>query len=214
MTIEGLTALRQNVIEGEADLVPQLVQAALDAGEPAEVILKQGLIAAMDEVGRQFEAGDFFVPEMLFAARAMQAGLVLLKPRLQQSEVKAAGRVVIGTVHGDMHDIGKNLVAMMLEGAGFEVVDLGIDVPPDRFVEAIRQHAPQLLGMSALLTTTMLQLTVTLQALEAAGVRQQVKVMVGGAPVTEAFAQKIGADGYAADASRAVGLAKALVGGA
>jgi 5-methyltetrahydrofolate--homocysteine methyltransferase len=164
----------------------------------------------MDEVGRRFEEGDFFVPEMLIAARAMQAGLGFLKPYLQESDIKSAGTVAIGTVKGDLHDIGKNLVGMMLEGAGFEVKDLGVDVSPESFVQAVQQGA-QVVGMSALLTTTMGNMQRTIEALNQAGVREQVKVVIGGAPVTEDYAAKIGADGYAPDASSATRVVRSLL---
>ncbi len=200
------------IIDGDQDLVQQKVNEALQAGTAPGVILNEGMIAAMAEVGRRFEEGDYFVPEMLIAARAMQAGLALLKPHLQQDELKAAGTVVIGTVKGDLHDIGKNLVAMMLEGAGFEVIDLGADVSPEKFVDAARSHGAQIVAMSALLTTTMPNMKTTLEALQSAGIRQQVKVMVGGAPVTDSYASQIGADGFAPDASRAVHLARSLLG--
>jgi 5-methyltetrahydrofolate--homocysteine methyltransferase len=169
------------------------------------------LIAAMGEVGRQFEAGDFFVPEMLVAARAMQAGLKLLKPYLARADVKAAGRIAIGTVKGDLHDIGKNLVAMMLEGSGFEVMDLGVDVAPDVYVRAVREGGAQIIGMSALLTTTMGSMQATLEALKTAGLRDKVKVMIGGAPVTQDYANKIGADAFAPDASSATRTARQLL---
>lgn len=200
-----------NVMEGQGPAVKEKVQAALDAGIEAPVILNEGMIAAMAEVGRLFEEGEYFVPEMLIAARAMQAGLAILKPRLVDSGVEAAGKVVIGTVKGDLHDIGKNLVAMMLEGAGFEVIDLGADVSPEKFVEATRTQGAQIVAMSALLTTTMPGMKTTIEALNAAGLRNQVKVMVGGAPVTQDYAKQIGADGFSTDASRAVSTAKALV---
>ncbi len=200
-----------HVMEGQSEAVKQKVQAALDAGIPAPTILNEGMIAAMAEVGRLFEEGEYFVPEMLIAARAMQGGLALLKPHLVDSDVKIAGKVVIGTVKGDLHDIGKNLVAMMLEGAGFEVVDLGADVAPDKFVNAAREHQAQIVAMSALLTTTMPGMKATIEALNTAGMRDQVKIMVGGAPVTQDYATLIGADGYSSDASRAVAAAKALL---
>ena len=200
-----------NVMEGEADVVKEKVQAALDAGIKAPVILNEGLIAAMREVGRLFEEGEFFVPEMLISARAMQVGLSLLQPDLKESDVKSAGKVVIGTVKGDLHDIGKNLVAMMLEGAGFEIIDLGIDVAPEKFAEAVREHGANILALSALLTTTMPSMRATVEALTAAGIRAQVKVMIGGAPITQDYAIQIGADGYAPDASRAVATAKSLL---
>ena len=207
-----IEAVYEAVLDGEEQEAAAATEAALLAGRSPVEILNEGMIAAMAEVGRLFETGEFFVPEMLIAARAMQAGLTVLKPQLIKADIKSAGRIVLGTVKGDLHDIGKNLVGMMLEGAGFEVIDLGINVPPDRFIEAIRAHQPQILGMSALLTTTIPNMRVTIDAIQAAGLRETVKIVVGGAPVTEAFAQKIGADGYAADASRAVTLAKSLVG--
>ncbi|RPH55840.1 MAG: cobalamin-binding protein [Chloroflexi bacterium] len=206
-----LKQIYQNVVDGEAAEVESGVKAALAAGVDAEEILHKGLVAAMDEVGQRFEEGDLFVPEMLIAARAMQAGLALLKPHLIKADVKAAGKVAIGTVKGDLHDIGKNLVAMMLEGAGFEVHDLGVDVTPEAFVKAA-QDGVQVIGMSALLTTTMSNMEVTVQALKAAGLRDKVKVMIGGAPVTQEYANKIGADGFAADASSATRIARQLVG--
>jgi 5-methyltetrahydrofolate--homocysteine methyltransferase len=166
----------------------------------------------MTEVGKKFEEGEYFVPEMLISARAMQSGLAILKPLLVASDVRATGKVVIGTVKGDLHDIGKNLVGMMLEGAGFELIDLGTDVRAEQFVTAVRENAPDLVAMSALLTTTMPAMKSTVEALVEAGVRHQVKVIVGGAPVTGEYAAKIGADGYAADASRAAALATRLVG--
>jgi 5-methyltetrahydrofolate--homocysteine methyltransferase len=205
-----LTGIYQSVIDGDAAQVQAGVQAALSQGIQAEVVLQQGLIAAMEEVGKRFEEGEFFVPEMLIAARAMQGGLSLLKPHLVESGVKSAGIVAIGTVKGDLHDIGKNLVAMMLEGAGFEVHDLGVDVDPQAFVKAVEEGA-QVIGMSALLTTTMSNMQNTLKALHAAGMRQQVKVLIGGAPVTDAYAQQIGADAYAADASSAVRMVRQLM---
>ncbi len=200
------------MINGQKAPVENLVRQALEAKLPPDEILNTGLIAAMKEVGARFEAGDFYVPEMLIAARAMQAGLAILKPHLAQGGIQSAGKVVIGTVKGDLHDIGKNLVSMMLEGAGFEIVDLGTDVPPEKFVAAIKENNAGLLGMSALLTTTMSNMKLVLAALKEAGVREQVKVMIGGAPVTDSFAKEIGADGYAPDASRAVTLAKSLMG--
>jgi 5-methyltetrahydrofolate--homocysteine methyltransferase len=198
------------VIDGDASQVASSVQAALDQGTPADQILQQALISAMEEVGKRFEEGDFFVPEMLIAARAMQSGLALLKPHLVADGVKAAGKIAIGTVKGDLHDIGKNLVAMMLEGAGYEVHDLGVDVEPQAFVKAVQDGA-QVIGMSALLTTTMNNMQQTLAALEAAGLRQQVKVMIGGAPVTDTYARQVGADAYAPDASSAVRAARQLL---
>jgi 5-methyltetrahydrofolate--homocysteine methyltransferase len=205
-----LKPIYENVIEGQADEVESGVKSALAAGVDAGVILNEALIAAMDEVGCRFEDGDFFVPEMLISARAMQAGLALLKPHLTAIDVQAAGKIAIGTVKGDLHDIGKNLVAMMLEGAGFEIVDLGVDATPEAFVKAVREGA-NLIGMSALLTTTMSNMSATIEALKAAGLRDKVKVMVGGAPVTEEFAKAIGADAFAPDASSATRVARQLV---
>jgi 5-methyltetrahydrofolate--homocysteine methyltransferase len=204
-------AIYDAVIDGDAAAVQAGVQAALAAGVTADEILKQVLIPAMEEVGKRYEEGDFFVPEMLIAARAMQSGLALLKPHLMDSGVKAGGRIAIGTVKGDLHDIGKNLVAMMLEGAGYEVLDLGVDVDPQTFVEAVQEGA-NVIGMSALLTTTMNNMQNTIQALQASGIRDQVKVVVGGAPVTDDYARAIGADGFAPDASSAVRAVRGLIG--
>lgn len=201
----------QAVLNGEKSETIELVQCALDAAINASEILQSGLIAAMGEVGRLFEEGDYFVPEMLIAARAMQAGLEILKPFLVASGVEPIGKVVIGTVKGDLHDIGKNLVAMMLEGAGFDIVDLGVDVAPERFIEAIQDDV-DIVGLSALLTTTMPNLVNTIQAIQEVGLRDSVKIIVGGAPVTADYARKIGADGYAADAGQAVKVAKSLLG--
>jgi 5-methyltetrahydrofolate--homocysteine methyltransferase len=205
-----LQEIAENVINGETANVEKLVEGGLAANIAPERILAEGLIAAMTEVGRRFECGDFYIPEMLIAARAMQAGLSVLKPYLVEKEVRPAGRIAIGTVKGDLHDIGKNLVAMMLTGAGFEVIDLGTDVPPERFVAAVREQRPGLVGMSALLTTTMQSMRSTIESLRQAGLRDSVKIIIGGAPVTESFAQEIGADAYAPDASRAVRIAKEL----
>jgi len=205
-----LQKIYQDVIEGNASGVQAGVQAAMAQGVSADVILNQALIAAMEEVGKRFEEGDYFVPEMLIAARAMQAGLALLKPQLVNSGVKAAGKVAIGTVKGDLHDIGKNLVAMMLEGAGFEVKDLGTDVDAQAFLKAAQDGA-QVIGMSALLTTTMSNMAATIQALQAAGLRDTVKVIIGGAPVTDAYAKQVGADAFAPDASSAVRTVRQLL---
>lgn len=207
----SLEALYNAVMEGDAAEAATQVQAALDAGVPPSNILNKGCIAAMGEVGRLFEEGEMFVPEMLIAARAMQAAMNILKPQLAEGEIVSAGKIVVGTVSGDLHDIGKNLVGMMMEGAGFEVVDLGTDVKPEAFVDAVREHRPNLIGMSALLTTTMPSMKATVEALTEAGLRDQVKVLVGGAPVTQGFADSIGADGYAPDASSASRRAKKLL---
>ena len=206
-----LEALYTSILEGDMAGAPQLVQAALDSGLAADIILNEAMILAMGEVGRLFEEGDYFVPEMLISARAMQAGLAVLKPHLVESGVQPVGKVVIGTVQGDMHDIGKNLVAMMMEGAGFEVIDLGVDVKPETFIEAAQNHGAHIVAMSALLTTTMPKMKVTIDALREAGILDSVQVLVGGAPVTADYAQQIGADGYAADAGQAAALAKSLI---
>jgi 5-methyltetrahydrofolate--homocysteine methyltransferase len=205
-----LEDVRQHVIDGQAKAVEAQVSLALGEAIPAETILNEALIPAMSEVGDRFEKGEYFVPEMLIAARAMQAGLKLLKPLLAQSGTQPLGKVAIGTVKGDLHDIGKSLVAMMLEGAGFEILDLGVDVAPERFVEAVKDGAG-VVALSALLTTTMPNMKTTVEALKQAGVRDQAVVIIGGAPVTQAYADEIGADGYAQDASSAVRKTKALI---
>jgi 5-methyltetrahydrofolate--homocysteine methyltransferase len=206
---EFVQKIFQGIVDGQQVLVAETVEAALQAGVPARTILDEGMLAAMAEVGRQFEENECYVPEMLISARAMKAGLAKLQPSLKQTDVRVAGQVAIGTVKGDLHDMGKNLVGMMLEGAGFTVKDLGVDVSPEAFVAAADEV--DVIGLSALLTTTMGHMKNTLDALDAAGKRPKVKVIVGGAPVTEDFARIIGADGYAPDASRAVALAKSLI---
>jgi 5-methyltetrahydrofolate--homocysteine methyltransferase len=198
--------------QGKVDEVKQLTQEALKGGESAEKILKEGLIQAMDRIGVRFKNCEIYIPEVLIAARAMHAGLAILKPILAQSSAVLAGKVVIGTVKGDLHDIGKNLVAMMMEGGGYEVIDLGTDVSADKFLQAIKVHQPQVVGMSALLTTTMKEMKTILDVIQEAGLRKQVKAIIGGAPVTERFAKEIGADGYAPDAASAVSLMKSLMG--
>ena len=200
------------VLDGNAPGAQAAVKAALDEGLDPALLLNEGMIAAMKEVGKRFEDGDYYVPEMLIAARAMQSGLALLKPHLTDAGIQPVGKVALGTVKGDLHDIGKNLVGMMLEGGGFEVIDLGTDVDPEKFVEVVKQEHVQLIGLSALLTTTMPNMKNTIDTLQAAGVRDQVKVIIGGAPVTEDYAKKIGADGFSTDASQAVTVAKSLVG--
>ena len=201
----------QGVLNGEREVVVEAVREAIDAKVPAETILKEGMMRAMAETGRLFEEGEYFVPELLIAARAMQGGMDLLKPLLVASDIEPVGRIVIGTVKGDLHDIGKNLVSMMLEGAGFEVIDLGSDVDAEKFVEAVKTNQAHIVGMSALLTTTMTNMPVVIQALKNAGLRDGVKVMIGGAPVTKAYADQIGADGYAPDASQAAKMAISYV---
>ena len=205
-----LQKIATHLYEGQDDVVAELVHHGLDRGMSPGEILQGGLIAGMDEVGRHFKAGDLFVPEVLIAARAMHAGMRVLRPLLAEGEAPTAGKYLIGTVKGDLHDIGKNLVKMMLEGAGFETIDLGSGVEPQAFVDAVQEHQPQLVGMSALLTTTMVQMKTTVEALEEAGLRDSVRIMIGGAPVTEAFTKEIGADAYARDAATAVDVARRL----
>ena len=205
-----LKSIYDAVVNGEIEQVADGVKAALADNVPADTILNEALIPAMGEVGRLFEAQEYYVPEMLISAKAMQGGLAILQPLLTQSGTQSARRIVFGTVKGDLHDIGKNLVIMMLEGAGFKVTDLGVDVHPDRFVQAAKDGT-ELIGMSAMLTTTMPNMKVTIEALKEAGVRDSVKVMIGGAPLTQAYAEQIGADGYAQDASAAVRKAKELL---
>ena len=207
---EILKNISQAILEGDLDAVRTEVRAAVDAGLSGGGILKTALIPAMDEVGRLFEEGEYFVPEMLIAARAMKAGLEIIKPLLVDSGLEPVGKVAIGTVKGDLHDIGKNLVAIMLEGAGFEINDLGTDVPPEKFVEAVRAGA-NLIGLSALLTTTMPNMETTIRAIEASGLRGNVKTIVGSPPITAEYARQIGADGFAPDASQAANLAKTLL---
>lgn len=197
--------------QGKVEDVKALTQSAIEFGESPEAILKNGLLLAMEKIGIQFKNNEIYIPEVLIAARAMHASLAILKPILTKSTTSKAAKIIVGTVKGDLHDIGKNLVVMMLEGGGFEVVDIGIDVPAEKFIEAIRMHQPRLVGMSALLTTTMKEMESTIEAIRLAGLRNQVKVMIGGAPVTEQFAKDIKADGYARDAATAVDLAKSLL---
>ena len=206
-----LEQLFEGVINGQGEIVQQKVDEALRSGFDPAVILNEGMIAAMAEVGRRFEEGQCYVPEMLVAARAMQSGMALLKPHLQKKKLESKGKVAIGTVKGDLHDIGKNLVGIMLEGAGFEIQDLGTDVPPEKFVEAARSGA-KVIAMSALLSTTMIKMKDVVEALEKAELPNKVVVIVGGAPLTETFAKSIGADGFAPDASRAVSVVKILLG--
>ncbi len=207
---DNLKSIFDNVLEGNKEEVIAGVQEALNNNISAEIILNDALIAAMKEVGRRFEAGDYYVPEMLIAARSMQSGLAILKPRFGQSGIKSNGTVIMGTVIGDLHEIGKNLVCMMLEAARFNVIDLGTDVSPEEFASAARQYHAQVVGMSALLTTTMAKMHSTIEAIYDIGLRGKVKIIIGGAPVTGRFAQEISADGYAPDASRAVQLVEAL----
>jgi 5-methyltetrahydrofolate--homocysteine methyltransferase len=206
--------LYTTILEGDSDKVPGLVQTALKQGLVPKDILDNGMVLGMNEVGVRFKAGDMFVPEVLMSAEAMQAGLKVLRPHLISSGAKLIGKIVIGTVKGDLHDIGKNLVGMLCEGAGFEVIDLGFNIEPEKFVEAIKQHQPQIVGLSALLTTTMRAMGHTIKALEEAGLRDKVKIMVGGAPVDAEFAKRIGADGYGSNAPAGADLAKKFAGAA
>jgi len=210
--MELLSQLKEAVIGGKVDEAVATTEKALAGGGSVREILDKSLIAAMDEVGERYSSGKIFVPQMLRSAKTMHACMDVLKPHLQEGDVTSKGRVVIGTVKADLHDIGKNLVTMMLEGAGFSVVDLGVDVSPDKFVQGVQEESADILGMSALLSTTMPSMTVAVEALEKAGIRDQVKVLIGGAPVTDKFAQQIKADAYAPDAGTAVATAKKLMG--
>ena len=211
--MEILENVRRSVIAGRMDQSREFVQEAMAANIPAQQILEEGLISAMAEVGHMFEAGEYFLPEMLVAARSMKTGLELLRPQLVAANARPVGRVVIGTVQGDLHDIGKNLVGMMLEGAGFEVIDLGADVAPEQYVQAASEYHPDIIACSALLTTTMVRMRDVSHSLEAAGLRGQVSLMIGGAPVTEDYAREIGADLYAPDAASAAARANELISG-
>jgi len=206
-----LEAISTAVIEGDLDEIADLTEDALDEDLSADEILNKGLMPGMDHVGVEFRAGNMFVPEVLRSAKTMQNSMDILKPLLAESGVKMVGKVLLGTVKGDLHDIGKNLVGMMCEGAGFEVKDIGKDVAPEDFVEAVKEFEPDVVGMSALLTTTMRSMESTIKVLEEAGLRDKVKIMIGGAPVTQAFADQIGADGYASNAASAAELAKKFV---
>ena len=207
---DKIQRIAENLYKGDIETVAELVQDALDAGMAPSEVLNDALLAGMEKVGKDFKEGILFVPEVMFAARAMQAGMTVLRPLLAETDIASSGKCLVGTVKGDLHDIGKNLVTMMLDGGGFEAIDLGIDLDPGVFVEAVREHKPDLVGMSALLTTTMVQMKATIDALEEAGLRDSVKIMIGGAPVTASFAEQIGADAYAPDAATAVELAREL----
>lgn len=203
--------LADAVFKGDSMAVETLTKQLVNSGVNPLDIVNQGLIEGMNIVAPKFKAGEMFVPEVMMAAKAMQAGINIVKPLLAETDVPSKGTIIIGTVAGDLHDIGKNLVAMILESGGFKVIDLGVDVSPEKFVAAVKEHKPQVLGMSALLTTTMPRMQETIQALEEAGLRRQVKVIIGGAPVTESFANEIGADGYGADAMSAKDLCERLM---
>jgi 5-methyltetrahydrofolate--homocysteine methyltransferase len=210
--MELLQKISEELQKGNYEEIPKLVQEALNANIPPSKILSDGLVAGMDVVGEKFRRDEFFMPEVLISARAMQAGMNILRPKLIETGAKLAGKIVLGTVKGDLHDIGKNLVGMLMEGAGFQVIDLGIDVPSERFVEAVKMNRPNILGLSSLLTTTMPKMKEVIESLVEAGVRGKVKVMVGGAPVTEKFAKDVGADAYAPEAASAVEKARELIG--
>lgn len=202
--------LAEAVIEGDDEQVEELAQKLVDEGEDPDEIIQEGLVAGMNVVGDRFKAEEMFVPQVLIAAEAMQKGMKIVKPLLAD-DTSSEGLILMATVEGDLHDIGKNLASMLLEGSGFDIVDLGTDIPPEEFVEGVKEHEPDILGMSALLTTTMPNMESTIEALEEAGIRDEVKIMVGGAPVSQEFADEIGADGYAPDGSTATDLAKDLI---
>jgi len=210
--VHDLSALQKAVIEGEVRAAVSAAGEALDAGVQPVDLIAQGIGPAMAEVGKLFEEGEYFVPELLMAARATKEIFVILRPLLAQSGAEPMAHVILGTVQGDLHDIGKNLVGAMLEGGGFEVTDLGVDVPPEKFIEAVRKKPVQIVGLSALLTTTMPAMKNTIEAFRSAGIRDQVKIMVGGAPVTKSYAESIGADGYSETAAASVDLARRLTG--
>lgn len=205
-----LKPLHDAILTGDAKTAKAATEAALAAGVDPMKLVQETMMPAMDEVGRRFECNDYFVPELLLAARAMKAALELIRPLLIAGGVESAGRIVIGTVKGDLHDIGKNLVAAMLEGGGYEVIDLGVNVEPEKFVAAAKEKNARIVAMSALLTTTMPAMKTTIEALKQAGIRDQVKVMVGGAPISEKYAEEIGADGYSKSAAGAVAAAREL----
>ena len=207
----SLEEIRDDVVQGKAPQVKDLVQKAIDESQDVEEVLNQGLISGMDIVGEKFERNEFYVPEMLIAARAMKQGMQILRPLLTEKGVETIGTVILGTARGDLHDIGKNLVGMMLEGAGFEVIDLGIDVSPEKFIQTAKEKKAHLIGVSALLTTTMVSMKDVVKAVQEASLDNKVKVMIGGAPVTQSYADAIGADGYAPDAASAVDEAKKLL---
>ncbi|MEE4262649.1 MAG: corrinoid protein [Desulfobacteraceae bacterium] len=209
---ELLGKMAESLIAGKIDEVVNLTRDALDGGAAPADILDQGLLAGMDVVGKRFKAEEMFIPEVLRCAKCMHGAMEILRPLLAETGAESIGTLIIGTVKGDLHDIGKNLVGMMFEGAGFDVVDLGIDKEPQMFVDAIKEHKAKLVGLSALLTTTMPKMSETINAIKEAGIRDQVKILVGGAPITSSFAEEIGADGYASNAASAVEKGKELVG--
>jgi 5-methyltetrahydrofolate--homocysteine methyltransferase len=203
--------IADEVEKGRSDTVKELIEKALSQDISAEEILYKGLVEGMDIISEKFKNNECFIPEVLVAAKAMNNGLEIIKPLLAEANVKSQGKVVMGTVKGDLHDIGKNIVAMLLQGAGFEVIDCGTDVPKEKFLEAVKNEQADVIGMSALLTTTMLYMKEVIEILKSEGLRQKVKVIIGGAPITESYAETIGADGYAPDAASAVDLTKGLL---
>jgi len=206
-----LNKVSEALQRGDAEKVAELVKQALEENLTPKKILENGLIKGMDIIGAKFKKNEVYVPEVLIAARAMHAGMDILRPKLAETGVKNIGKIAIGTIKGDLHDIGKNLVKMMLEGAGFEVIDLGTDVSVDKFVEVVKEHKPNIVAMSALLTTTMVNMPEVIKALETAGLRDKVKIIIGGAPITQNYADQIGADGYSPDAASAVDSAKSFI---
>jgi len=212
MEVADFETLAGAIIDCNAAKSAELTRELVDAGEKPQEIVNKGLIGGMNVVGDRFKKGDMYVPEVMMAAKAMHAGMDIVKPLLVEGETSSTGTIVLGTVAGDLHDIGKNLVGMMMESGGMEVVDVGIDVPPEKFAAAVKEHKPQIVGMSALLTTTMLAMKDTIEVLKEEGLRDSVKIIVGGAPVTQDFADEIGADGWAPDAASAKDLAQKLVG--
>ena len=209
--MSDFNSLAQIVINGDFVGAKSLTQKMIDNGVDPLEIINQGLMAGMNVVGVRFKAGDMYVPEVMMSARAMSTGIELVKPLIADKDMPTAGKVVIGTVKGDLHDIGKKLVVMMLESAGFEIIDLGVDIDPATFVKAVKEHNPQVIGMSALLTTTMMSMKDTIEALKKEGLRDSVKIVIGGAPITQGFAEQIGADGYASDAASATELCRRLI---
>jgi len=206
----NLKKIAESLIQGNVSQIRKLIQEAIDDGQDTGMILQEGLIAGMDVIGDRFKMNEIYIPEVLIAARAMKEGMVLLIPLIAREEIKNAGAIVLGTVKGDLHDIGKNLVGMMLEGAGFDVIDLGIDVDPEKFVEATKENNASIIGLSCLLTTTMAAMEDVILSINNSQLNAKVKIMIGGAPITQKYADEIGADGYAPDAARAVDLARQL----
>ena len=209
--MQDLSPLHQAILNGDAKAAKAITEQALAAGIDPVKLVQENMVPAMSEVGQKFECNEYFVPELLLAARAMKSALELVRPLLVAGGIEPVGRVVIGTVKGDMHDIGKNLVSAMLEGGGFEVIDLGVNVPPDRFVAAVKEKNAKIVALSALLTTTMPSMKATIDAFKEAGIREQVKILIGGAPVTQRYADEIGADGYSDSAANAAGLARQVL---